>query len=64
MAQAELLQSQLKKAGDPVNQNFEKLFLQRIASKLLAERIRKWKFRKNRLQRLAENGPIRNWESG
>ncbi len=40
MADVGLLQSELKKAGDPVNQIFEQLFLQSIASKPLAERIR------------------------
>ncbi len=64
MADVELLQLQLKKAGDrdPVNQNFEQLFFQSIASKPLAERIRKWKFRKNQLQRLVDNLPATSGE--
>jgi hypothetical protein len=50
IAEVEFLQSQLKKDGDPVDGKFSDLFLQTVESEPLAERIKRWRFRKNQLQ--------------
>ena len=57
MGEVELLESQLKKAGEPVNQKYADMFLKSLENKALAERIKKWNQRKASLQTLVADLP-------
>jgi hypothetical protein len=51
--EVESLQTQLSDAGHPVNDKFEHIFIQSVApNKPLPERIRRWKARRDHLQKL------------
>jgi len=52
MGEVESLQEELKEAGKPVHEQFINMFVQSLTSKPLADRIRKWKIRKDQLQKL------------
>ena len=52
MCEAESLQTQLKRAGEPVDEKIAQLFIDSLASKSLPERIRKWQVRRDHLQKL------------
>ena len=51
----EFLGRQLRGAGRPVNENIANMFIQSLASKPLADRIRRWKIRKNQLNKIADS---------
>ena len=52
----ESLQSQLRKAGDPVAPGFAKIFMQSVESESqLPARLKKWRKRKSQLQQLVDN---------
>ena len=52
MCEAESLQTQLKRAGEPVDEQIAQLFIDSLASKSLPERMRKWQLRRDHLQHL------------
>ncbi len=60
--EVEFLQSELKIAGHPVDEFFEKQFRQRVDSKSLPERIKIYQMRKDQLQRLVDNLPATSRE--
>ncbi len=51
MEDAELLHSQLRTVGDPVDATFAKLFVRSLEDKLLGMRVRKWQHRKIHLEK-------------
>jgi hypothetical protein len=52
--EVESLQRQLKRAGDPVDEKFAQMFFNSVTPKPLTERIRKWKARRDYLQKLVD----------
>ena len=52
VCEVESLQSQLKRAGEPVDERIAQFFMNSLASKSLPERIRKWQVRRDHLQNL------------
>jgi hypothetical protein len=50
----ESLQTQLSEAGRPVNEKLEHIFIQSVTHKPLLERIRKWKARRDHLQKMVD----------
>ncbi len=58
MEDMEFLHSQLRTVGDPVDANFANLFIRSFEDKSRGVRVRKWKQRKNRLDKLLQNGRL------
>ncbi len=55
MQDVELLHSQLRTVGEPVDESFANLFVQSLQDKLLGVRYRKWQLRKIHFEKLLQN---------
>ena len=52
--EVESLQTQLSEAGRPVDEKLAKMFYRSVTPKPLTERIRKWKDRRDHLQKMVD----------
>ncbi len=52
--EVESLQTQLSEAGRPVDEKIAQMFFQSVTPKPLMERIRKWKDRRDHLQKMVD----------